>query len=130
MTIAGCRREIGLNVVPEGRMQHVFVFSPYGKVYESTMAAAWIRHVAGHSSGGRFVTAMMCMKDGPVRTFRPIAREEAEKMLMGIVVQALKPMQVDCAGAAAGGDRDSLPEEFAKALGDYGARIVSSRGKR
>jgi len=47
-----------------------------------------------------------------------------------MVVQAMKPMEFDYAAAAAGGGDDSLPDDFAEALGDYGSRIVSSHGKK
>ena len=51
-------------------------------------------------------------------------------MLEKMVVQAMKPMAFDYAAAAAGGDSDSLPDDFAEALGDYGSRIVSSYGRK
>jgi hypothetical protein len=73
---------------------------------------------------------MMCMKDGPVRTYRPIPQAEAKALLEKMVVQAMKPMEFDYAAAAAGGGGDSLPDDFAEALGDYGSRIVSSYGKK
>ena len=130
VTVAGSRCEVKLNVVPSGQRGYVFEFSPYSAIYDSTKIAAWIRHVAGHAAGGDFVTAMMCMKDGPVRTYRPIPQAEAKALLEKIVVQAMKPMAFDYAAAAAGGGGDSLPDDFAAALEDYGSRIVSSYGKR
>ena len=130
VTVEGFRREVKLNVVPDGRRGHVFEFSPYGGIVESAKIGAWIRHVAGHAAGGDFVTAMMCMKDGPVRTYRPIPQAEAKALLEKMVVQAMKPMSFDYAAAAAGGDSDFLPDDFVEALGDYGSRIVSSYGKK
>ena len=130
VTVDGFRREVKLNVVPNGQRGHVFEFSQYGGIYDSTKIGAWIRHVAGHAAGGDFVTAMMCMKDGPVRTYRPIAQAEAKALLEKMVVQAMKPMDFSYAAAAAGGGDDSLPDDFAEALGDYGSRIVSSYGKK
>ena len=130
VTVAGCRHEVSLNVLPDGRKGHVFEFSTYRNVYDSTKVAAWVRHVAGHAAGGEFVTAMMCMKDDPVRTFRPIPQDEARELLVKIVAQAMKPMAFDYAGAAACGGGDVLPDEFAEALGDYGSRIVSSNKGR
>lgn len=127
--LEGSRREVKLNVVPCGQRSHVFEFSPYGRIYDSTKIAAWIRHVAGHAAGGDFVTAMMCMKDDSVRTYRPIPQEEAKNLLEKIVAQAMKPMTfVYSRAAAAAGD--SLPDDFAKAVEDCGSRIVSSYGRR
>ena len=130
VTVDGFRREVKLNVVPEGQRGHVFEFSPYGGIYDPAKIGAWIRHVAGHAAGGDFVTAMMCMKDGPVRTYRPIPQTEAKALLEKMVVQAMKPMEFDYAAAAAGGESDALPDDFAEALGDYGSRIVSSYGRK
>ena len=76
------------------------------------------------------MTAMMCMKDDPVRTYRPIPQAEAKALLEKMVVQAMKPMAFDYAAAMAGGDDDALPDDFAEALGDYDSRIVSSYGRR
>ena len=76
------------------------------------------------------MTAMMCMKDDPVRTYRPIPQDEAKALLERMVVQAMKPMAFDYAAAAAGGGNDVPPDDFLEALGDYGSRIVSSYGKR
>ena len=129
VTVNGFRREVKLNVVPDGQRGHVFEFSQYGEIYDSTKIGAWIRHVAGHAAGGDFVTAMMCMKDGPVRTYRPIPQTEAMALLEKMVVQAMKPMTFDYACAVAGGG-DSLPDDFAEAVGDYGSRIISSYGKK
>ena len=129
VTVEGFRREVKLNVVPDGRRGHVFEFSPYGGIVEPAKIGAWIRHVAGHAAGGDFVTAMMCMKDGPVRTYRPIPQTEAMALLEKMVVQAMKPMTFDYACAVAGGG-DSLPDDFAEAVGDYGSRIISSFGKK
>ena len=54
--------------------------------------------MAGHAAGGDgFVTAMMCMKDGPVRTYRPMPQAEAREMLARMVAQAMKPMKLDFA---------------------------------
>ena len=130
VTVDGFRREVKLNVVPDGQRGHVFEFSQYGEIYDSTKIGAWIRHVAGHAAGGDFVTAMMCMKDGPVRTYRPIPQAEAKALLEKMVVQAMKPMTFNYACAVAGGGGDSLPDDFKEALGDYGSRIVSSRGTK
>ena len=130
VTVDGFRREVKLNVVPTGQRGHVFAFSPYGEIYDSTKIAAWIRHVAGHAAGGDFVTAMMCMKNEAVRTYRPIPQAEAKALLKKMVVQAMKPMTFDYSCAVAGGGGDSLPDDFAEAVGDYGSRIVSSYGRR
>lgn len=128
VTVAGNRGEVKLNVEPSGQRGHVFVFSQYGDIHASTKIAAWIRHVAGHAAGGDFVTAMMCMKNVPVRAYRPISQEEAKMLLEKMVAQAMKPMTFDYSCAIAGGD--SLPGDFEKAVEDYGSRIVSSRGAK
>ena len=126
VVLTGCRHEIKLNVLPGGLLAHVFAFSDYPAIYDSTKIGAWVRHVAGHAAGGDgFVTAMMCAKDGPVRTYRPLPQAEAREILARMVVQAMKPMPLDFAAALNGGD--DLPPEFAAALGDYDGRIVSSR---
>ena len=126
--LTGCRKEIRLNVLPEGQLAHAFVFSDQATIYASTTIDAWVRHVAGHAAGGDgLVTAMMCAKDGPVRTFRPLPQQEARDMLARMVAQAMKPLPLDFAAALNGGDE--LPPEFAEALGDYKGRIVSSYGR-
>ena len=126
VVLAGCRHEIKLNVLPEGQLAHVFMFSDYSKIYDSTKIDAWVRHVAGHAAGGDgFVTAMMCAKDGPVRTFRPLPQAEARELLARMIVQAMQPLPFDFATALNGGDE--LPPEFAEALGDFAGRIISSR---
>lgn len=128
VVLTGCRRVIKLNVKPEGQLAHVFAFSDYA-IYESTKIGAWVRHVAGHAAGGEgFVTVMMCKKDAPVRTFRPLPQTEAREILTRIVAQAMKPLPLDFAVALNGHD-DPLPDEFMEALGDYEGRIVSSYGK-
>ena len=125
VVLTDCRHEIRLNVLPQGQMAHVFAFSDYNKIFESTKIAAWIHHVAGHAAGGDgFVTAMMCAKDGPVRTYRPLPQSEAREILARMVTQAMKPMALDF--AAAFDLDDEPPPEFAAALGNYAGRIVSS----
>ena len=131
VTVTGSRNEVKLNVLPSGQMGHVFVFSHGKRVFDSDYIAAWIRHVAGHAAGGNgFVTAMMCMKNDSVRTYRPIPQAEAKELLERIVAQAMKPMVFNYGMAAAGGANDSLPDDFVAAVGDYGSRIVSSYGKK
>ena len=126
VVVTGCRHEIKLNVLPEGRLAHVFTFSDYPKIYDSTKIDAWVRHVAGHAAGGDgFVTAMMCAQDGPVRTFRPLPQAEARELLARMIAQAMQPLPFDFATALNGGDE--LPPEFAEALGDFAGRIISSR---
>ena len=126
--VTGCRQEVKLNVLPKGQRAHVFEFSDYAAIYDSTKIGAWIRHVAGHAAGGDgFVTAMMCKKDGPVRTFRPLPQAEAREILARLVAQAMKPLPFDF--VAAMGYDDALPPEFVEALGDYDGRIVSSYGR-
>lgn len=126
VVLTGCRHEIKLKVLPEGQLAHVFMFSDYSKIYDSTKIEAWVRHVAGHAAGGDgFVTAMMCAKDGPVRTFRPLPQVEARELLARIIAQAMQPMSFDFA-TALNGDKE-LPSEFAEALGDFEGRIISSR---
>ena len=126
--LTGCRQEVKLNVLPKGRLAHVFAFSNYPAIYDSTKIGAWVRHVAGHAAGGGgFVTAMMCAKDGPVRTYRPLPQAEAREILARLIAQAMKPMPLDFSTALNGSDE--LPPEFAEALGDYNGRIVSSYGR-
>ena len=126
--LTGCRHEIKLDVLPKGRLGHVFAFSDYTTIYTSTKIGAWVRHVAGHAAGGDgFVTAMMCKKDGPVRTYRPLPQAEAREILARLVAQAMKPLPFKFV-AALNGD-DELPTDFAEALGDYDGRIVSSHGR-
>lgn len=130
VVLTGCRHTIKLNVLPEGQLAHVFAFSDYSSIYDSTKIGAWVRHVAGHAAGGDgFVTAMMCTKDGPVRTYRPLPQAEARDILTRMVAQAMRPLPFDFAAALNGGNAEVLPEEFADALGDYESRIVSSYGK-
>ena len=131
VTVTGFRNEVKLNVLPNGQRGHVFAFSHGNKVFDSDFIAAWIRHVAGHAAGGDgFVTAMMCMKNESVRTYRPIPQAEAKELLGRIVAQALKPMAFSYGLAAAGGGKDTLPDDFLVAVGDYGSRIVSSYGRK
>ena len=126
VVLTGCRHEIKLNVLPDGQLAHVFAFSDYSKIYDSTKIGAWVRHVAGHAAGGDgFVTAMMCTKDEPVRTFRPLPQAESREILARMVAQAMKSLPLDFATALNGGDE--LPPEFAEALGDFAGRIISSR---
>ena len=126
--VTGCRQEVKLNVLPKGQRAHVFEFSDYAAIYDSTKIGAWIRHVAGHAAGGDgFVTAMMCKKDGPVRTYRPLPQAEAREILSRLVAQAMTPLPFDF--VAAMDHDDALPPEFAEALGDYDGRIVSSYGR-
>ena len=73
---------------------------------------------------------MMCMKNESVRTYRPIPQAEAKELLGRIVAQALKPMAFSYGLAAAGGGKDTLPDDFLAAVGDYGSRIVSSYGRK
>ena len=128
VVLMGCRREVKLNVLPKGQLAHVFAFSDYPKIYDSTKIGAWVRHVAGHAAGGDgFVTAMMCKKDGPVRTYRPLTQTEAREILARMVSRAMKPLPLDFAVALNGGDE--LPPEFAEALGDYDGRIVSTNAR-
>ena len=130
VVLTGCRQAVRLNVLPDGQLAHVFAFSDYFAIYDSTKISAWIRHVAGHAAGGEgFVTAMMCTKDGPVRTYRPLPQTEAREILARMVAQAMKPMPFDFAAALNGGDADVLPDEFAGALGDYSGRIVSTNAR-
>ena len=127
VVLTGCRREIKLNVLPQGQLAHVFEFSDSKAIYDSIKLGAWIRHVAGHAAGGDgFVTAMMCRKDDPVRTYRPLEQGEAQGILKRLVAQAMKPISFDFVKAF---DRktDTLPPELANTLGDYGGRIISSR---
>ena len=130
VVVTGCRQAVRLNVLPEGQLTHVFAFSDYSAIYVSTKIGAWVRHVAGHAAGGEgFVTAMMCTKDGPVRTYRPLPQTEAREILARMVAQAMKPMPFNFTAALNGGDADVLPDEFAEVLGNYESRIVSSHGK-
>ena len=128
--VEGSRHEVKLNVLPSGQRGYVFEFSPYGEIYESMKIAAWIRHVAGHAAGADFVTAMMCMKDGPVRTYRPIPQSEAQALLQKIVDQAMKPMFFNYSCALAGGSGDILPDKLKEVVNDYASRIVSTFGKK
>lgn len=128
--VVGSRHEVKLNVVPSGQRGYVFEVSPYGEIYDSMKIAAWIRHVAGHAAGGNFVTAMMCMKDSPVRTYRPVSKDEAQKLLQKIVYKAMKPMVFDYACALSGGGGDKLPDDLEEVVGGYASRIVSTFGKK
>ena len=127
VTVGGSCRTIALDVQPSGRLAHAFAFSPYGQIYDSLLVEAWIRHVAGHAAGETFVTAMMCLKDGPVRTYRPIPRDEALDELRRIVRQALEPMVFDI--RKTDGPDDTLPGEFAEAVARYRESIVSTHGR-
>ena len=130
VVVTGCRKTIKLNVLPEGQLAHVFAFSDYSSIYDSTKIGAWVRHVAGHAAGGDgFVTAMMCTEDGPVRTYRPLPQAEARDILTRMVAQAMKPLPFNFAAALNSGDAEALPEEFAEALGGYAARIVSTNAR-
>ena len=126
--VNGCRTEIVLNVVPSGRLPHVFSYYRGKTVYPSQIAAAWIRHVAGHAAGGRFVTVIMCGKDGTVPTLRPLGVDEAKAELAKIVGQALKPMPFDIGRVHGRGDEPV--GEFAVAISGYSDRIVKTRGTK
>ena len=75
------------------------------------------------------MTAMMCTKDGPVRTYRPLPQTEAREILARMVAQAMKPIPFNFTAALNGGDADVLPDEFTEALGDYDGRIVSTNAR-
>jgi exodeoxyribonuclease V gamma subunit len=131
VVVNGVRRTVDLDVSPSGKLGHAFVFSIYSVVYESTKIDAWIRHLAGHAAGATFVTAMLCAKDGAIRTYRPVPQAEAKRLLEGIVAQAMRKTKVDIRATSGGDDRPS--PEMAAAIGDYEGRIVSTRapsGKR
>ena len=133
VVLTGCRNAIKLNVLPEGKMAHVFAFlacDSKGTIFPSEKIGAWVRHVAGHATDGDgFVTAMMCAKDSPVRTYRPLPQAEARAILVRMVAQAMKPLMLDFAAALNGGGDDALPAEFDEALGDYEGRIVSTSAR-
>lgn len=132
VSVVGIRRTIPLPVRPSGRMDHVFVFSHKPVLYESAKVAAWIRHIAGHAAGGRFVTAMMCRKVEPARTYRPMPREEAKRILEGILSLVSGPVAFDIRKASDPRE-DALSGALADAVGGYAERIVSTqqpRGKR
>ena len=128
VVVNGCRTEMELNVVPSGRLPHVFSYSQEREIYPSQQIGAWIRHVAGHAAGGRFVTVMMCGKDGTSPTLRPLDKDEAKAELAKIVAQALKPMPFDI-GLVCRKD-DEPTGEFAEAVSGYSERIVRTRGTK
>jgi exodeoxyribonuclease V gamma subunit len=126
VVVNGVRRTIDLDVSPNGKMAHAFVFSPSrgDQPYRSDKVAAWVRHLAGHAAGAAFVTAILCANDKPVRTYRPLPQEEAKRLLERIVAQAMKRTKVDI--RATSGDADASPEMDA-AIGGLEDRIVSTR---
>jgi len=127
VTVCGSYQSVDLPVQPSGSLAHVFVLSPYTVIYDSMKIEAWVRHVAGHAAGARFVTAMMCMKDDPLRTYRPLSRAEALSELQIIIRQALKPMTCDVRRTS--GADDTLPGDFAAAVARYEESVVSTYGR-
>lgn len=108
VVVNGLRREIELNVVPSGRVAHVFDWSTWSKIYPSQFASAWIRHVAGHAAGGRFVSVIVCAYGNTrtASTLRPFAsKDEAAAKLEKIVKRAMSPVPFDI-DAARGKDVD------------------------
>lgn len=128
--VSGSRRSVRLNETPSGEMEYAFVFSPYPDIYASMKIEAWLRHVAGHAAGGRFVTAMMCAKDAPVKFFRPLAEAEARKRLAAILREAAKPMACDIVKAADVREDVLSSESWKTALGDYEAMILTNAQKK
>ena len=124
--MSGACRTVPLDVLPSGTVDHEFVFSRYPEVFPSMRIGAWVRHVAAHAAGLRFVTAMMCGKDGPVRTYRPLPRAEAEELLANLVRLASLPYPFD-ARKAVDPKADEPEGELADALAGSKTRLVSTQ---
>lgn len=84
-------KEVALDVVPNGTLAHTFNFSPWDKIYNSSLLESWIRHVVGHAAGKSFVTVNICTKDAPAQTFRPIGEDDAKEILSEIIRIAITP---------------------------------------
>ena len=123
----GVRHEIGLTVDSGDIKPHVFWESTYNGIFSSQKIAAWIHHLAGHAAGGSFVTVLVCAKDGPARTFRPVSAEEAKANLVKIIRMATNPMICDLVAARNGGGE--LPEELATVVNGYETATVSTSAR-
>ena len=129
VSVTGACRTVSLNMNDGSQLEYTFFFSPYPAIYDSTMTEAWLRHVAGHAAGKRFVTAMMCTEDEPLRTFRPLDGDTAAQLLHSIVEEATKPMACDIMKAADLAKDTFASSEWTVALGDFTANIVSTYGR-
>ena len=149
VVVNGVRKTIPLDVFPSGTMEYSFSFSAFEERSANAVKVmrekrvSWIRHLAGHAAGGRFVTAMVFggITD-PVRTYRPVEPEEAKRLLEQIVRRATESFPFDfTAVSASGGDssntdkgvswkkkpeKDTLPDDWAAVIGDLNPRIVST----
>lgn len=127
--VRGRRKEIQLNMDTGFAMAHVFDFVESKEIPDSEKRACWVRHVAGHAAGGHFVTAMMCKKDEPVRTYRPLEQEKAMERLEKMVQAALEPMEFSLEKATGPREKDELPSDVMKAVVDDGRTVVSTRAR-
>ena len=126
VSVSGACRTVPLDVQPSGTVDHEFFLSPYPDIYPSMKIGSWVRHVAAHAAGKRFVTAMMGRKDGPARTYRPLPRAEAEAILAEIVRQASRPVEFD-RGKAGNPKEDAPSGALADALEGFETRLVSTQ---
>ena len=155
VVVNGVRKTIPLDVIPSGAMEHSFSFSAFSYDKSDSRVIcekrlSWVRHLAGHAAGGRFVTAMVFggLKD-PVKTYRPVEPEEAKRLLEQIVHLVTEPFPFDFTAVSTGAgdpkntgkggswkknpEKDTLPDDWNAVIGDLNSRIVSThqpRGKQ
>jgi exodeoxyribonuclease V gamma subunit len=126
VAVHGEKRTVELDTDASGRMEYTFGFSD---IYDSTLTGQWVRHVAGHAAGFRFVSALMCRNPkATVKTFPPIPQDEAKRLLEAIVRTAMKPWPFD-AGLVGDWESDVVPEDIRAAIGFDKGRIVATDGR-
>ena len=126
VAVHGEKRTVELDTDASGRMEYTFGFSD---IYDSTLTGQWVRHVAGHAAGFRFVSALMCRNPkATVKTFPPIPQDEAKRLLKAIVRTAMKPWPFD-AGLVGDWESDVVPEDIRAAIGFDKGRIVATDGR-
>jgi len=124
-----------------GELDFVFAFENAGDIYPSTRVRCWLRHLAGHTVGKRFVTVMFDATDGLSRTFQPLEQSEARRQfeeLLSKVFEPLPPGHPDFAKVLS--RADDLPfdwehlEEIVGGSKGNGSAVVSTvqekRGKK
>ena len=134
-------RCVSLPVQSGGELDFVFAFENAGDIYPSTRVRCWLRHLAGHAVGKRFVTVMFDATDGLSRTFQPLEQSEARRQfeeLLSKVFEPLPPGHPDFAKVLS--RADDLPfdwehlEEIVGASKGNGSAVVSTvqekRGKK
>ncbi len=75
-----------------GLKDHTFYMEDALEIYESSLVAAWIRHIIGHAAGYSFATVVFCQKNIAAKTFKPMKQDEAKTFLEKYICLALKPL--------------------------------------